>query len=36
LTLREIAERLEAAGHPTKRGGRWAAMTVARVLRRAA
>ena len=36
LTPRRIAETLEAEGRPTKWGGRWAAMTVARVLRRAA
>jgi DNA invertase Pin-like site-specific DNA recombinase len=35
LTLREIAERLEAEGHRTKRGGSWHASTVAAVLRRA-
>lgn len=35
LSLREIARRLEAEGHRTKRGGRWHPQTVARVLRRA-
>jgi DNA invertase Pin-like site-specific DNA recombinase len=34
LTLRAIAERLTAEGYPTKRGGKWAAETVRRVLDR--
>ncbi len=34
LTLRAICARLEAEGHETKRGGRWAAKTVRAVLRR--
>jgi site-specific DNA recombinase len=33
-TLRRIAEVLTAEGHRTKRGGRWQAQTVARVLER--
>jgi len=33
-TLRHIADVLTAEGHPTKRGGRWQAATVARVLGR--
>jgi site-specific DNA recombinase len=36
LTLRAIAARLTADGHATKRGGRWAAATVNKVLARAA
>jgi site-specific DNA recombinase len=35
LTLRGIAERLTAEGRRTKRGGKWAAETVRRVLERA-
>lgn len=34
-SLREIARRLEAEGHRTKRGGRWAHATVRKVLDRA-
>jgi len=34
LTLRAIAERLTAEGHRTKRGGKWAAETVRKVLAR--
>lgn len=34
LTLREIATRLTAEGHRTKRGGKWAAETVRRVIER--
>ena len=36
LTLRAIAASLTSEGRPTKRGGRWAAETVAKVLERAA
>jgi DNA invertase Pin-like site-specific DNA recombinase len=35
-SLRDIAAALTAEGHKTKRGGRWQAETVAKVLRRAA
>ncbi|MBI3927001.1 MAG: recombinase family protein [Armatimonadetes bacterium] len=35
MTLREIAAALESEGHQTKRGGRWAAETIRKVLRRA-
>lgn len=35
-TLREIADKLNANGVPTARGGRWAAATVRNVLRRVA
>ena len=34
-STRQIALVLTAEGHPTKRGGRWCAATVARILRRA-
>lgn len=34
LSLREIAAHLAAEGHRTKRGGRWHAVTVAKLLRR--
>jgi DNA invertase Pin-like site-specific DNA recombinase len=34
-SLRQIAATLRAEGHPTKRGGRWEATTVGRVLARA-
>ena len=35
LTLREIAAQLEAEGHPTKRGGKWAPSVVREILTRA-
>ena len=35
LTLREIAAQLEAEGHPTKRGGKWAPSVVRDILTRA-
>ncbi|BDG10022.1 recombinase family protein [Anaeromyxobacter paludicola] len=34
LSLRQICDALEAEGRRTKRGGRWAAQTVSRVLAR--
>lgn len=34
LTLTEMAERLEAEGHRTKRGGRWAPETVRKIIAR--
>lgn len=36
LTLRAIAHKLTAEGHPTKRGGRWHSSTVRNVLKRPA
>jgi DNA invertase Pin-like site-specific DNA recombinase len=36
VTLRDIADKLNAANVPTARGGRWAAATVRNVLRRVA
>jgi DNA invertase Pin-like site-specific DNA recombinase len=34
LTLREMAERLEAEGYKTKKGGRWAPETVRKIIAR--
>lgn len=34
LTLRDIAAKLTVEGHATKRGGRWQAETVRKVVRR--
>lgn len=36
LTLQTIADRLEAEGYPTKRGGRWAPETVRKIIARQA